>query len=210
MDKSPLKQPAVLIRAFGHLLVHPLKPGENPQAYIDNMMAMPHVDRIEMCHTLPTRWRTSNSMDMATGNTAFDRKRVVAMTGNIISDTMYGTFIRPRQEIECNGFVSAPGHLQAFDLKGFSELRPVRDFVERDVRFETTTCIGYAIFHWDGEHRIYHGALVTDKEHQLLRQFDRRDLGLPYRRTSDAVMSAMRFRLTDECLMDRTPVWQRH
>lgn len=103
------------------------------------------------------------------------------MAGNVTSDVQTSTFIRPRQELECNGRVNAPGHLQEFDLQTF-EGRPNMDRVLRYIRtdpfFETNTAIGYRVFHYVGQQLTLHGFVLTDREHKLIRRFDREDLGL--------------------------------
>lgn len=113
------------------------------------------------------------------------------MAGNVFSDVQTSTFIRPRQQLECNGFSNAPGHLQEFDLKTFVN-RPNMDRVLRHIRtdpfFETNTAIGYRIFHYAGKQPTLHGFILTDRAHKLIRRFDREDLGLRRSEKSASVL----------------------
>ena len=40
--------------------------------------------------------------------------------GNVISDTQFSSYVRAHDETACNGFTFAPGHLRAYDVKGFA------------------------------------------------------------------------------------------
>jgi hypothetical protein len=117
------------------------------------------------------------------GHSTFDRQVDAAciMAGNVISDVQTSTYIRPRQQLECNGFTNAPGHLQEFDLKTFArrqDMGRVLAYIRADPFFASNDAIGYRIFHKVGKQETLHGFLLTDRDHQLIRRFDREDLGL--------------------------------
>lgn len=136
---------------------------------------------------------TGTTPDCSSLHATFNRQADASciMAGNVLSDVQTSTFIRPRQELECNGRVNAPGHLQEFDLQTFVG-RPNMDRVLRYIRtdpfFETNTAIGYRIFHYVGQQPTLHGFILTDSEHKLIRRFDREELGLRRSRKSASVL----------------------
>lgn len=102
------------------------------------------------------------------GNASYDakvnsRNGLSVMTGNVISDAQFSSFIRAHACTECNGFTREPGHLQAFDLRPFasaprSVLRRVRE------RATTESVILYRVRHWRGEREIVHGYIITSAD----------------------------------------------
>ena len=83
-------------------------------------------------------------------------------------------------------------------------------FIANDPRFADQKCIAYAIFHRDREKRVVHGALITERNGQLIRLFQRPDLGLPHAASSAAVMAKARYYLTDERISGRKTIWTQH
>jgi hypothetical protein len=210
---SPTRDPAVIYRANGILSVRCLKHAGEQLAAIAELQTRPQVELIETGIVEKPGWRSPNAMALQTGNAAFDSKRVCVTEGNCLSDTMIGLFIRPRLETRCNGMEFAPGALQAFDLKPFDhvpEAQALPEFIRSDAKFDSLTCIAYLIFHHESGKRILHGGLVTDRQRQLIRRFDRSAFGLRASLKSDAVLRKARFYLTDECFSDRQTVWTRH
>ena len=217
-SNSTIRRNALVVQYKGQcgLLVHP---SATPRERLDDVAkfsAINHVLKIETCTLHQPGWRTPNAMALETSNTAFDSRRVYIGTGNVIADTMYGAFVRPRLEINCNGMPFAPRKLQAFDLEPFKNLgvpgslAKLARWIEDEPKFESTTCLAYVIFHVRRESLVIHGALVTDVERKLLKLFDRRDLNLAASNKSDAVLNKACFYLTDACIQDRETVWTRH
>lgn len=180
---------------------------------IASLRNSPGVVRIEDAYVDQPGWRSANAMDLGVNNRDFARHAFLT-TGNIIGSTMLGFFVRPRTESACNERAFANGLLQSNDLKAFEQkdlqANAMLDFIRRDQRFETQTCQAYVIFHLRGEKRVVHGALVTDKCDQLIRVFQRSDLGLTELATSVEVMAKARHFLTDERISDRKTIWTLH
>jgi hypothetical protein len=90
-------------------------------------------------------WINGNHMKFESLHKTFNLQVDCISTGNVIGDVQYSSFVRPRDELECNGFVNEPGHLQEYD----------------------------AIFHYSynkGE-RIIHGVILTTGDHKLLHKW---------------------------------------
>jgi len=101
------------------------------------------------------------------------------MTGNVIANTQLSYYIRPENQLECNGYTNAPGHLREFDLKNFPSL----PYHVRKVVLEATqneSAILYEIRHWVGSkirdnlRKIVHGYILTrgyDTNHRFVNMF---------------------------------------
>lgn len=120
-------------------------------------------------------WVTPNRMKFESLHKTFNRQINMITTGNHMGNTVRSFFIRPFNRLECNGRVNEPGHLQEYDLNNFqdryypSELRGVKEFIRREGK--TKTFILYVFFHYNGEKKITHGAVVTDGEHNHVQDF---------------------------------------
>lgn len=110
------------------------------------------------------------------GYVAFDKalhgKGGLITTGNVVSDTMVGFHVRPRQETECNGFSFKKGELHAADK---DRLGPPYAQLDRHIQrclaqnhFETEAGWVYVIRHYEGKNLRIHGALVVDAKNKLL------------------------------------------
>ena len=122
-------------------------------------------------------WQNPNKMEIHTGHKTFDKKCVVIREGNVFSDTQTSCYIRPRTEIECNGFTNPEGYLRDFDLHAFVNTQPgiprhVLDRVIEETK-DKQICL-YRIFHYIGEKRIMHGWILTksyQENHELITVF---------------------------------------
>lgn len=217
----PRRLPAVIYKSVnGIQAVHPVYTGTNLVEMIDAYKHSPGIASVEAAYVEAPGWRNAKAMDLNTGNKSFDSKHCYLGTGNVISETMTGTFVRPRAEVTCKGHSFAPGSLQLFDLQRFNvstnfphermHAQAMVNFIRTDPRFETQTCQAYVIYHFEDDIRIVHGAMVTETSDRLIRLFHRADLGLPASAASAAVMSTARRYLTDERISGRKTVWQMH
>jgi hypothetical protein len=103
-----------------------------------------------------------------TGHKEFDRQTQVIDIGNVWANTQFSNYIRPRDEIECNGFVSPPGHLQNYDLGAYSAMP---QHVESEVRKLVDTHHGgilYEFRHFRGKQKVIDGYILTDRQYHLL------------------------------------------
>lgn len=127
-------------------------------------------------------------MKFATGHKGFDRaangEGGLILTGNVISDTMFGFHVRGYFETECNGFTRPPGELQQFDLKAASagyrqHFEPVRRWIEESKHFKYNSGWCYIIRHvrrGSSSPAVIHGVLVTDHQNRLLKEFSREQI----------------------------------
>ena len=120
-------------------------------------------------------WATPNRMKFESLHKTFNRRVSLITRGNQIGNTVLSFHIRAFNELECNGRVNKPGHLQEYDLDNFKDsrfspqLRGVKDFIRREGK--TKKFILYVFFHYNGNRRITHGAVITDAEHNHVKSF---------------------------------------
>jgi hypothetical protein len=121
-------------------------------------------------------WINGDKAKIETGLKAFDRFCTCIMTGNHIGDGHSSAYVRPWNEIECNGKKDyEPGHLQNFDLKPWREHGLPRNVDEYLVAFAKDECVILNKFwHYRRGNKVVHGYIITrgDKHcHRLLAQF---------------------------------------
>ena len=120
-------------------------------------------------------WKTPHKMEICTGHKTFDKQTNIISTGNIIANTMYGQFVRSRYRLECNGRTNPEGHLQEFDLNGFSSFlandsHDTNKIIKTIKRLadENNGVIVYVIFtRYFGYYSII-GYIITDVKYKLL------------------------------------------
>jgi hypothetical protein len=217
MNPSPYHAPS-LVREC--VIVHTngipglIKMGATDTAdqWVKDLQIPPSVSCIETAKVESPSFRTGNAMAVNTGVKAFDSMpRCYIDVGNVIADTMRGTFVRPRKEVKCNGTAFREGELQKTDLAYFGQqAEAMCSFIRSEPAFDTEKCLAYLIFHHAKNKRVVHGALVTDVSRRLVRSFSRRDLGLPASAASKLILDKASYYLTDACVSDRKTVWTRH
>lgn len=114
------------------------------------------------------RWdKGGNRQVIRTGCRPFDSQISALGQGNVFGSTITGLYIRPYEEVECNGHSFPQGHLQAFDLKVFQPLPPQ---VDRAVRARTRTRSGilYKLFHSTKSHQVVHGYVWSDYDYNMV------------------------------------------
>lgn len=123
------------------------------------------------------RKRISDGID--TGHKTFDRQAnaSIVTVGNVVSDVQFSSYVRPADELECNGFVNEPGHLQNFDIRQFhrSGVPAEVERVTRSAADRWGGAILYRFGYWVSvtmdPRRIHLGWVVTDKQHRLVAAF---------------------------------------
>lgn len=112
-----------------------------------------------------------------TKHKTFTRQTNCISWGNIIADTLYGSYIRSPLNTSCNGSNFPPGHLFDFDMKNFIQYfgahHHIVDFVKEASKARSQSVLLYCIFHWYKKRRIVHGFVVTDWDHNHLETFYR-------------------------------------
>jgi hypothetical protein len=128
-----------------------------------------------------------------TGHKTFDRQTGgYVSTGNVWGDAQFSNFIRAYCETECNGAIRPVGHLQAFDLKPFTDLpNGIRRQVEELTKDEQG--ILYEFRHWVGpsyeRRKVIHGWILTRNDTRGYRFVKRWVIGPTHR--SYAIMDAV-------------------
>jgi hypothetical protein len=87
--------------------------------------------------------------------------------GNMITDEQYGFFIRPWNELTCNGYNNEPGHLTNYDLDQFRSRGYVKTYVidgmqklcrENPDKGHTLTVLRS----FNGDKPVVHGYVMTE------------------------------------------------
>lgn len=106
-------------------------------------------------------WRPrGDHMVIDTGHKTFDRQCESLGVGNTIGTCQFSWHIRPKNEIECNGYVFAIGSLRESDLKFFTRL-PYH--IKKDVESYTEHKGAYLseIRHHVSGRKVIHGWILT-------------------------------------------------
>ena len=173
-----------------------------------HLATLSHCMAVDLCMLKQARGLT-------TGCKLFDKQHQALITGNIVSNTCLGQYIRPRQELKCNGHTWEPGALQHADLKAFNQLDrcgSLRRHIEKSPHFVHDGGICYVLMHWlreCGRHRaVVHGALITDRHFKRIATLSARDLGVNGSPKSMQIMQAATPFLTDEITSHVTPFYR--
>lgn len=175
-----------------------------------------HVASLERCHITKPGFATPNRAEAITGIKAFDDQCQGVMTGNVMANTFYSSYIRPRRERDCNGARYEVGHLQNFDLRPFEredslQTRNPVGYIQNLKQADTVPMLLTSVFHWrrQGGHkvRVVHGAVLTTAALELVRTFSRNELGLNSLATSRQIMDAVTPLLCDQCAINRETVF---
>lgn len=76
------------------------------------------------------KWNKSGSrMILDTKLKTFNTQTDLITIGNVIADTQYSNYIRPYNEMECNGRTQPKGELRDYDLQFFTLNEKVRNYV---------------------------------------------------------------------------------
>ena len=121
--------------------------------WLDTARQMDHVARLERCEVRKPAFVTPNRSEAITGVRAFDDQCQGIMTGNVIANTFYSSYIRPRREVDCNGYAFPYGNLQLFDLRPFEQEGSLAShnaafFVRSYAQAEDTPLLLTTVFHW--------------------------------------------------------------
>lgn len=92
--------------------------------------------------------------------------------GNVCSDVQHSSYIRPSQELECNGRINELGHLQKFDLDSFKSRLSggILHSVGRLADLHNGVIL-YHVFYYDRNERKSLGAVVTDENYNFLQSW---------------------------------------
>jgi hypothetical protein len=118
------------------------------------------------------RWISGNHMLFESECKTFNRQCDLITTGNVWGVVQFSQFIRPTNEVECNGATFKPGELRDFDLKPFSlhQFPSVRKAV-MEYANAGKKIILYKFRHFNGQKEIIHGFVITDANYKLLKKF---------------------------------------
>ena len=74
--------------------------------------------------------KSGNKMIINSKFKEFNKQTNLITNGNVIANTMYGNYIRPYNETECNGIYFEQGHLFKHDLQFFSISNSMREYIK--------------------------------------------------------------------------------
>lgn len=74
--------------------------------------------------------KNGNKMIINSDFKEFNKQTNLITSGNVIANTMWGLYIRPYNETECNGLTFKEGELFESDLKHFNITRAMREYIK--------------------------------------------------------------------------------
>ena len=104
--------------------------------------------------------KSGNKMIINSDFKEFNKQTNCISQGNVIANTMWGLYIRPWNETECNGLTFKEGELFQQDLKHFNITRAMREYIKSLNR----KIVLYEIFIYRGQRKDIIGWLIEDKE----------------------------------------------
>ena len=117
-------------------------------------------------------WATPNRMKFESLHKTFNRQTQIIDTGNIVSRTMIGGYVRAFNDLVLPmGGPCPAGELQDFDLQGFGNNLPsgVREFVH--LYGAKQKLLIYVFRHFHKGNKVIDGAIITTTDYKLLRAF---------------------------------------
>lgn len=108
------------------------------------------------------KWVNGNKMLFESEHKTFNKKVDCISTGNVIGTVQLSGHVRAYNELECNGRVNEPGHLQEYDLSWLVKELPynVKDTIRYNCKDKG--CWAYHFFYWNGKHeRMNIGYAIT-------------------------------------------------
>ena len=117
------------------------------------------------------KWVNSNKMAFDSLHKTFNHHCRLITTGNQIGDVVLSSYVRPFNELGCNGRINPPGHLQDYDLGWLLEDLPlyVKEWIKKEAIDEAV--IAYYFFYWNNHQKKDIGYVVTDKKYRLLKKW---------------------------------------
>ncbi len=114
-------------------------------------------------------WDNLNKMHFDSPHKTFNKQCSLITAGNQVGNVVYSNYVRPFSEVECNGFINEPGHLQNYDLTKSIVRLPSN--IKEEVRKLTHDNGGiiYNFHHWNGDKRIDDGFVLTTKDYNLIK-----------------------------------------
>lgn len=107
-------------------------------------------------------WRKDgNKMIIHSNFKEFNRQTNYITNGNVIANTIHGSYIRPFNETKCNGQEYEQGHLFDYDLKFFSISRSYREYIKM-LGEQGIKVILYEIFIYRNGEKDILGWLIED------------------------------------------------
>ena len=103
--------------------------------------------------------KSGNKMIINSDFKEFNKQTNCISQGNVIANTMWGLYIRPWNETECNGLTFKEGELFQQDLKHFNITRAMREYIKSLNR----KIVLYEIFIYRGQRKDIIGWLIEDK-----------------------------------------------
>lgn len=117
-------------------------------------------------------WINGNKMKFESESKTFNKQCDLITTGNVWGGVQFSQYIRPTNEVECNGATFPSGHLRDYDLKPFNlgrfpyVLKAVKEYADAGKQV-----ILYKFRHFNGERETVHGFVITDTNYYLLKKF---------------------------------------
>ena len=102
-----------------------------------------------------------------TGFKRFDKETNCISYGNIIANTIYGSYIRPYNEVKNGGYIGKPGDFLKYDMKHFQRIpQRIREILEDKERKESY-CLYELFTHLNGNREVF-GYILHDRNRRLI------------------------------------------
>jgi len=118
------------------------------------------------------QWLNGNHMLFESDCKMFNKQCDLITTGNVWGIVQFSQYIRPTNEVECNGHIFKPGELRDYDLRPFAlhQFPAVRKAV-MEYADAGQKIILYKFRHFNGQRETVHGFVITDPNYRLLKKF---------------------------------------
>lgn len=191
------QQPAIMFATYGQTHCFRVQPNKDPLQELAGTLQ----------NALNHKWDSPvyvasvvSESELETGFKTFDKQTSSISCGNIVANTMFGQYVRPRNLPDSKGVA---GGLYAFDIEAFRRrFGDVSQWIEKTLdnlpACETQTVAVYVFFTNSGKTRNTIGALVVDADRNLIT----RSTGATAKHES--VLQSMTEQLTNDGVVNKT------
>lgn len=191
------QQPAIMFATYGQTHCFHVHPNKDPLQELANTLQ----NALKHNWDSPVHLASAVSREkLETGFKTFDKQTNAISDGNIMANTMFGQYIRPRNLPDSKGKM---GGLYEFDVEAFRRrFGDVSRWIEKTLdnlpACETQTVAVYVFFTHSGKTRNTIGALVVDADRNLIT----RSTGATAKHES--VLQSMTEQLTNDGVVNKT------
>ena len=113
------------------------------------------------------KYNKKGNMIIETGFKRFDKETNCICRGNIISNTMYGSYIRPYSEVKNGSYIGEVGDFLKYDMKNFKKIPNNIKRILEDKERKESYCLYELFTHPNGRREVF-GYILCDKNSKLI------------------------------------------